>query len=202
MQRTLCVVGSALLIALIARPARADTILTYTGNPYTVAYFEATTSMSETATIDLAGPLGVSFAGYVTPSSFSVFDGINTITDQTAIRSRFWFETDANGNISGWDVRVYLFATVGNPQVQPRMEWCSSSAEECSEFANVADDTVYFVQGGALGYEGVNDHHPGTWNVPEPASLSLLLLTILLMPVFSIRGGLNGLKHCSRQGSR
>jgi hypothetical protein len=67
--------------------------------------------MFETATIDLASPLPVDTIGatsgepyvMVDPIAFTLFDGVNTITQSSATTAPdFLFATDANGNIVDW----------------------------------------------------------------------------------------------------
>jgi len=119
--RTMCKLKLVVLIAcavLISAPqARAITYI-YTGPDFTSIVNQDppagtyTTSMSVSGNFTLAAPLGDNFSGFVTPTSFSFFDGRNTITDASSfVSSNFDLTTDGSGNIVQWHVFVSIFPT-------------------------------------------------------------------------------------------
>ena len=107
---TVCAAILLPLSTFASSGANADEILTYTGNDFTAAYTPYTTSMSVTATITLADPLGASFSGDVDPLSFTIMDGVQTITESTyneeSGADTFDFQTTPEGQISGWSISV------------------------------------------------------------------------------------------------
>jgi hypothetical protein len=66
----MCLLGASQAIA---------TTYTYTGHDFTAASGAYTTSDSVTASVTLSQPLGPNFAGVVTPVSFTISDGRDTI---------------------------------------------------------------------------------------------------------------------------
>jgi hypothetical protein len=86
-----------------------------------------TTSMSVTGMVTLAAPLppnfGGTFGGPVTPTSFSFFDGVQTLTIANTAEYDIRFVTDATGNIIGWSVELigqcsaYTPASIGTQNI-------------------------------------------------------------------------------------
>jgi hypothetical protein len=124
-----CVSGSLLaataLMAVAAPASAGPVLLTYTG-PAFAEFFPVnnppvtyTSANHISVSVLLAAPLGANPAGNLfTPLSFSISDGIYTITQNNAITypgqlfPEFFFLTDAGGNIVLWSVSAY--ADVGN----------------------------------------------------------------------------------------
>ena len=114
LSRCVLVVG---LVMVAATTAGASVILTYTGSTFgtnTNGPFGSGTPSDTyastdrvTVTLTLGAELGASLANAdVSPTSFTIADGVNVITQATATSSRFKFTTDASKNIVGWDVDV------------------------------------------------------------------------------------------------
>src|SRR5215469_13554072 len=81
----------------------------YTGNPFTSAISPYTTSDFVTAMVTLANPLPANMAlTVVTPTAFSLSDGVQTITNLTASSSSFEFATGPTGQITQWDILVRI----------------------------------------------------------------------------------------------
>jgi Concanavalin A-like lectin/glucanases superfamily len=79
----------------------------YTGNHFIdVAGPGYTTGMSVTGMVTLANPLPPNFGGAVTPTSFTFFDGVQTLTGANTAEFDIRFVTDATGNIIGWSVEL------------------------------------------------------------------------------------------------
>jgi hypothetical protein len=108
---------SKILLALTAVAAlsfaypasvQADPITyVYTGNPFNDWTGPYSTSDFVTATVTLSSPLAanLSLTG-VTPLTFSMSDGVQTITSGNAVGSAFQFATGPTGAITNWDIEV------------------------------------------------------------------------------------------------
>jgi hypothetical protein len=106
---------AALSFAYPASVQAVPTTYVYTGNPFTSALCDYTTSDFVTAMVTLAAPLADNMAlGSVTPLAFTLSDGVQTFTINTATTlSTFRFQTDASGVITGWDIEVFTDANRG-----------------------------------------------------------------------------------------
>jgi hypothetical protein len=91
-----------------AYPASVQAVPTtyrYTGNPFTSVSGVYTTSDFVTAMITLSVPLGANLVNAnVTPTAFTLSDGMQTITNLTAFDTFIQFSTDASGTITFWNV--------------------------------------------------------------------------------------------------
>ena len=161
---------AALSIACPASVQAVPTTYKYTGNPFTFVSGPYTTSMFVTAMVTLAGPLGANMpltdvTSQVT--AFSVFDGVQTISNHNAIDFFFQFATDATSSITHWAVGVALddfpnINTFNDPN-------------------SVEDDGVDENLDG-----GSNSDSPGVWSVnasvPDAGStLSSMTLTLVAL---------------------
>ena len=96
----------------IAYPASVQAVPTtyqYTGNPFTFVDGAYTTSDFVSVMVTLAGPLGANMPlTEVTPIAFTLFDGVQTLSNTTPNLSArdFRFATNANGEIISWAVEV------------------------------------------------------------------------------------------------
>ena len=97
-QAGFAVVVAVALSALGAASASADVIYSYTGDFFDEAVSPYTKSDSVTASVTLSTALGdnLSFTS-VTPVSFTLFDGVQTLTNSNSSTSLFQFSTDAKG---------------------------------------------------------------------------------------------------------
>jgi len=162
-----------ILLALIAvaafslfHPASVHAVPTtyhYTGNPFTFATPPYTTSDFVTGMITLASPLAPNFSGNVSPIAFTFSDGVQTITNLTAVNTFFFFRTGPTGEITEWDV----FASV---------------------FSGLITSTKIGLPlfDGDLGQTGESEfgfnNTPGTWSVADTGStLSLMTLTFMAL---------------------
>ena len=164
--------SSALSILVLLMPARADTVYSYTGNPFTTGVtqnsgltplpfgpFTANDSVSGSFTVPTPfGPFEPLHV--ITPTSFSFTDGVDTITNLNSTLSSFQIRT-ASGHIMDWDI----FADSNNAFVDTS-NIMGTGGDEGQETDN---------QGHFVGAENLDD--PGTWTVsttvPEPSSLLL-----------------------------
>jgi hypothetical protein len=177
-KRLVQVFGLIFAIALVAPATRADSTYTYTGNTYNIFFGSAAcppecgVSGSFTVSTSLLAGTEYSF----TPLSFSITDGVETITQANATTSAFTVVTDSSGAIIGWNMEWlttgYSIFSGTNPP----------GCVGCSVIDSSGDNSV------SQGAQVKND--PGTWTstttgVPEPSSLSLLCLGILALVALS-----------------
>ena len=94
---------AALSLAYPASVQAVHTTYQYTGNPFTDVSGPYTTSDFVTAMVTLAGPLGANMPSFtpVSPTAFTLSDGVQTITNLTSTRAEFWFATGLTGAITG-----------------------------------------------------------------------------------------------------
>jgi hypothetical protein len=186
-----CVFLAALTSVLAAFNASADTILTYTGNPYTIGYPNPlpntyTTSMFITAVVDLANPLSTSCSCAVVPVAFTLNDGLFTLSNtNTGPNGRvvFDFYTDGSGSITGW----FIYADNGAGSAPLHVMETSNPGTPGTQAQDVA--WYYPNGGGGLGTpyaEALVNNNPGMWqisttSVPEPSTLLLLAIAAILL---------------------
>jgi len=162
-----------LAVGLLASPAAMAITYNYVGANFSYIVNsdlipgEYTTSMRVTASVTLDAPLESGFSGFVTPLSFSLSDGRQTITDAEATVSSFGFETDASGGIFNW----LIFASYEDTQYSRIIvafrsgvveQGCILKTGACDENAENIFDA------------GRADPAAGVWSVPEPGTLALL----------------------------
>jgi hypothetical protein len=175
-------VGGAVFASTISiSPAQADTVYTYTGNPFEFFFdFDPpsgtfTTAMAITGSFTLAAPLGagsifnpVDITANVLNFSFS--DGRSTISDSNAAFKLFLFATDSSGKISGWNVTLLTdpFTAVGQQKAIIQTTFNTSSSiidigtvAQCISLPcsnNITNPNTAVDQGDTFGL-------PGTWSV-------------------------------------
>src|SRR5215831_15453575 len=96
---------AALSVVYPASVQAVPTTYQYTGNPFTTADFPYTTSDYVTVMMTLAEPLPSNFHGDVTPTAFTISDGVQTFTNTTPDFHTFLnFVTNDRGEITFWTV--------------------------------------------------------------------------------------------------
>jgi hypothetical protein len=126
----------------------------YTGNPFTTAIGRYTTSDFVTVTVTLASPLAPNMPfTRVTPMSFSLSDGVQTITDHNAVSFKMIVATGPTGLITHWKVGGskapdFEITTVALFQDEP-----------------TRDDGIYGVPN-----HGANLRQPGAWRPGNSAA--------------------------------
>ena len=188
--KLVCSIGLLAMLSLILPGSlRADTVLTYTGNPYTFcewAYTCTGTSPALSLTLDttltgaqfdnltLGTVAGGNLSGFV--SSFTLTDGAEvTVTLPTAAYQFFDVATGASGDITSWDIVAYTNGTVGG--LNNFGATCNVSAANCTNL----DVTALQVNGCCYYAFGDNSGEPGTWTVttvPEPGTGGLIMFGI------------------------
>ena len=182
--RSLRFVGVLLLCSLcaivLAPPASADTLYSYTGNPFTS--FQGTDACTAgvgecqiSLSFTLALPLPANFGSevfsltQVTPLSFSMADGVHTLT-QFNSSPYFLVGTNSSGQITRWSISPFNSA---EPNV------FIVTAEDPPFLTTVDSTNTFGFVVSEFGFAS-NLNSPGTWtistvpHVPEPSSLFLL----------------------------
>jgi len=150
----------------------------YTGNPFTFVSAPYTTSDFVSATVTLAGPLAprMRFTS-VTPTAFTLFDGVQTITNLNASTSSFSFATGPDGMITAWDVEGH------RPTGQ--IQTVGGGPQSSGDLGSVFLPTKFAT--------GDNANMPGTWALVSPtvpdtgSTLSLMTLTLMALGVAARR---------------
>jgi len=172
---------STLLAIGLAQSARAQTVYTYTGNPYTTCLgtycsggpFALSITFDTTLTGSALDSLTLSnITADISTFSFTDGSGLNINQSNAYLPPTFFFiATDASGAITDWIIVTWL--TANGPEMTTRYDGTP---------ANTFDASEYFSGGTLIDY-GYNTAQ-GTWsspmsNTPEP-STALLYLTGLL----------------------
>jgi hypothetical protein len=161
---------AALSLVYPASVQAVPTTYQYTGNHFTDVSPPYTTSDFVSAMITLASPLPPNFSGRVSPTAFTLFDGVQTITNLNALSFSFFFRT-VSGTIKGWYVE--LRGEEGIMRTGARL---------------FLDGDVCAVH---TGFASVH-HRPGHWEVvgavPDTGStLSLMTLTLMALGLVARR---------------
>ncbi len=167
-------------VCLFAAAARADTIYTYTGNPFTSfsGSYSCTNGIGQcgvTGSFTVPQPLAANLSNAtITPTSFSFTDGNLTWTSTNSVFVIFdTLSTDANGNLTSWRINL-----VQIPQANTLALLETTSVPATNGFQDLdelcTEGIAVNVCGPVLGTT-VNSFSPGTWTVvPEPSGLLLL----------------------------
>ena len=169
MNRLNAVLCGIVLAALPSTSALADTVYTYTGNPFTPSPVGIYTSSDFiTGSFTVATTLAAdSPYGAITPESFTFSDGIQTFNSLSTSLAFFAVATDDTGNIVGW----YISLTAD--------DHVASLNTSTGNVIGVNDEAKIDQAGTIDRVFARND--PGTWTesstdpspVPEPSSIVL-----------------------------
>jgi hypothetical protein len=187
---------AVMLLMLVASRASASAIYTYTGNTFGFTSLQGPTAPADLYTtgdrVSLVMELPAALPGnlamaVVVPSTFSVADGVNLVTQANATYSQFVLSTDGGGNIVAWEIVAEVRAViVGGGSVRQIITNNSGASVAdrgfdilCGPGSNgiacVLDDEPNYDSRGVV----LDD--PGTWRftatppvVPEPTTMVLL----------------------------
>ena len=161
------------LLAFAIQPAKADTVYTYTGKPFTIVSAPYATTDFVSGTLTLATPLApnLPLSDVTGIDSLSLSDGVQTLSfAMSPPLESIKVSTDASGKITGWYVFLGLSAT---------------------HYISTQDTPIITADAGSLSstQQADNDMTPGVWTssastTPEPASLALFaagLLAVMLV---------------------
>ena len=164
---------AALSLAYPASVQAVPTTYSYTGNHFTDVSGPYTTSDFVTAMVTLAGPLGANMPlTEVTPTAFTFFDGVQTLTNTSpGLNGQlFSFATNARGEINIWNVDVFTDS--------------GSIVTTTADIRHILD----FATGTGFGF---NEDTPGVWTLVPVAdtgsTLSLMTLTLMALDLVARR---------------
>ena len=166
------------LTALGTSPARADTIYTYTGNPFNVFSGDSCSmGVGEcrlTGSFTLSSPLADNLSSAtVVPLAISFSDGVEKyVSPPSAPPVVFKISTDSSGTIFAWDIVILTSVPVLITTNGLGFGACDASAQGLQTTFFPCGTSSFGANNAAL-VSGA----PGTWSVapvPEPSSLLLL----------------------------
>ncbi|MBU1378438.1 MAG: PEPxxWA-CTERM sorting domain-containing protein [Alphaproteobacteria bacterium] len=173
---------AALAAVTIASPAAATTVLTYVGADFTFRGGTEPFGDRLTATIELADPLGANFSGAVSWLSFTISDGVHTLSAPFA-SSRTLFATNGAGQIVNWRVSATI-----NPDSQTAIDLSTANnlQGQFGGYAAYTSDSAVHNIGISLNFYSFAESYPavGTWTattladpgaIPEPATWALMI---------------------------
>lgn len=165
-------------VSLAAPAAAATTVLTYVGSAFTSRFGPEPIGDRITATFELADPLSANFTGAVSWLSFTISDGVHTLSaPYTFAITRF--ATDADGKIINWRVQAGVFAD----DVLISLNTINVLAGQFGAATTASDVAEYLANPGASNASVSNN--PGVWTVttradpgvvPEPGTWALMIL--------------------------
>lgn len=185
----------------IAAHANATVILNYTGNNFSDFLHDGVTTPPDvytttdrlTMSLVLDDVLAPNLSGIsVDPLAFTLFDGVNTITEADATRSLFFaFSTDATGQVVQWSAGARFDSGLQRRSIDSvnlpgavrdqgldRLCGPTSTLPTCA-----LDGDPYYTQAG-----GTSDN-PGVWTyqtgrVAEPGTVVVLLVGLVGIGIF------------------
>jgi hypothetical protein len=167
-----------LLAALLPSNARADTVYTYTGNPFTTTT-GCPTLCDVTGSFDVTTPLAPNLnLATVNPISFDLSAGTFNLTSGSDLLT---VSTDSSGNISAWTWQVVGPTNGAQARIltQSGDAAIPGSAFDDVRFGTNPAPFVGPIVASVFDSPGSWASGPGGTAVPEPGSLSLLAAGLL-----------------------
>jgi hypothetical protein len=140
-----------IFVSLLSAPLMADTIYTYTGNPFAgvgagaEAPYVSTDFVSITFT--LTNPLPANLvidntkSSNVTPISYSFSDGVQTLDTGNSLDSFFNIGTDGSGHIINWELDVFVVGEMEEigSENEPGEVWDLGKVPKFEPFLDIDD---------------------------------------------------------------
>ena len=151
----------------------------YTGNPFTIATGPYTTSDFVTVMFTLAGPLAPNMPlTLITPLTYTLSDGVQTLTGDPQPFALFLVETGGGGNITHW----WIF-NITTTNASPFIESRNLAGRLILDFAGLSQIGATF---------GFNSNVPGIWTrAPSVAdsgsTISIMTLTLTALGLLARR---------------
>jgi|GEM_PF-1358493 len=157
--------------ALVLGASASAATYVYTGEDFNSVMTPYSASDSVTGSITLTSALADNITSFIQQPSativgFSFSDGLQTITNANATGSAFAFKTDANGDITAWQVTAFIGAV----------------SSDSIATVNAPGNLGVFDDGLLSNAEGSNRNLPGSWSLqttssatPEPAAWVVML---------------------------
>ena len=166
----------ACLLSFTGSPGVASVIYTYTGNPFDDVSSPYNTTMSVTATLELAAALGNNLTDQlVGVPVFTVHDGIHTITQDNVSGVSFEFSTNAVGTITEWHTGVDILSDFND--VGETVLFIVTTTDNPVFVADYGSKGICTVKDDCIANQdterGIIRNAPGTWevsSVPVPAA--------------------------------
>ena len=158
---------AAAALCLCSLAAHADTIYSYVGQDFVYVTGPYTAMDKVTGSFTVANPIAADYSGSVYVTSYSFNDGVQTISSGSPYRGIFDITTDANGDITYYDIIVGF--TGGEPMMRLIQQDDPNVGDYGRDFAidSVGD-------GGAVNLPGEFTEQSTTAPTPEPSSFALL----------------------------
>jgi hypothetical protein len=189
---TAAVVGLLSLGVINGNSARAA-VYDYTGNDFN-SFFGSTYTSSDSVTASFSFssvlPDNLSNAN-LSPETFSISDGVQTITNSSTGAHVAFFElsTNSSGAIVGWNIVIYDETSTAYHEIdlagidRGLMQTCGagSTTTSCINASNVTD--------------GSQTNDPGIWTVtgvPEPSTWAMMILGFMGVGFMAYRRKQNG----------
>ena len=181
------VILAAIFIALSPTTATAvPTTYTYTGNVFTVVFDEDPPAGSYNTANRVSGSFitsdalaaNIALTG-ITPSSFTFFDGRNTLTETSATAFTFSIATGLDGGVIQWDLDMRLILPVqvidGDQFIQiATFNTTATGNEDKGLISELVDQGPQFDIGFNADQAGSWTTQPPVAPVPEPTTMLLL----------------------------
>ena len=170
---------AALSLAYPASVQAVPITYTYTGNHFTEVTAPYTTDMFVTVMVTLAEALPPNAMVAVTPTAFTFFDGVQTITNFSPIvGAHFFFNTNPRGEIAFWSVFAADETGAIGTNNHPRVDF---DTEDFAGNAPLPGPLMAF----NFGMQGV--WRPGSATPDTGSTLSLMTLTLIALVLVARR---------------
>jgi len=177
--------GVLILTTFCSPLANADALYMYTGKDFTGASAPFTTSDNITGSFTVLTAFGddLSLTPF-TPTSFTFSDGVDTVTNLTAISFFFEVATNSLGQVSDWEIGI-------NESTGPLIQTfgpISDLSDCCADIAENASHTI-----AATNPPGDN----GSW-APEPSTFTFTAPALLALAFVARKRIAHGIRQSTQ----